>query len=135
MSRLNPEVAIRAIETNCLGALNTIQALLPALAAANDGRIVNISSGMGAFDRIRGDHAAYRLSKACLNALSRMMAAELPPNVTINAMCPGWVRTDMGGPDAPATPAQGADTAVWLAFDAPPAIRGKFLRDRAVIQW
>jgi len=64
-----------------------------------------------------------------------VLAAELRGAVAVNSMCPGWVRTDMGGPKAERDVAQGADTAVWLALDAPQDLSGKFLRDRKVIGW
>ena len=76
------------------------------------------------------------ISKAALNAVTGILSAELHADgIAVNSMCPGWVRTDMGGPNAQRSVAQGADTAVWLALDAPQDLTGKFLRDRKVIPW
>jgi NAD(P)-dependent dehydrogenase (short-subunit alcohol dehydrogenase family) len=94
-----------------------------------------MSSGMGALSEMEGGYSAYRFSKAALNAVTCVLAAELGGAVAVNSMCPGWVRTDMGGPNAERDVAQGADTAVWLALDAPQDLSGKFLRDRKVIAW
>src|SRR2546428_788392 len=122
------------LETNTLAPLRMAQMLLPLLKKSRAGRIVNMSSGMGALSEMEGGYAAYRISKAALNAVTGILAAELRA-VAVNSMCPGWVRTDMGGPNAERDVSQGADTAVWLAFDAPQDLSGKFLRDRKVIGW
>ena len=88
---------------------------------------------MGELGSLDSDYPAYRLSKAALNALTIMLSKE-SSKVKVNSMCPGWVRTDMGGPDAPRSVEEGADTAVWLATeDDIPA--GKFFRDRNIIDW
>jgi NAD(P)-dependent dehydrogenase (short-subunit alcohol dehydrogenase family) len=79
---------------------------------------------------------AYRISKAALNAVTGILAAELVAHgIAVNAMCPGWVKTAMGGAHAEREVSQGADTAVWLALDAPQDVTGKFVRDRQVIPW
>lgn len=129
--------AVRAtMETNCYGALRVIQALLPLLRRSPRGRIINVSSGMGQLSDMWGGDAAYRLSKTCLNALTATLAYDLRETpIAVNCMCPGWVRTAMGGEKAPRTVEEGADTAVWLALDAPDDLRGKFVRDRKVIPW
>jgi NAD(P)-dependent dehydrogenase (short-subunit alcohol dehydrogenase family) len=90
---------------------------------------------MGCLTTMAGDHAAYRISKAALNAVTGVLSAELRGKVAVNSMCPGWVKTDMGGAAADREVSQGADTAVWLALDAPRGLTGKFLRDRQVIPW
>jgi NAD(P)-dependent dehydrogenase (short-subunit alcohol dehydrogenase family) len=124
------------METNCYGALRVIQALLPLMRRSPQGRIVNISSGMGQLSDMWGGDAAYRLSKTCLNALTATLAYDLRDTaIAVNCMCPGWVRSEMGGEKAPRSVEQGADTAVWLALDAPADLRGKFLRDREIIAW
>ena len=129
--------AIRAtLETNLFGALRMIQALLPLLRESPQGRIINMSSGMGQLHDMWGGDAAYRLSKTCLNAVSASLAYDLKDTpIVVNSMCPGWVKTDMGGAEAPRFVEQGADTAVWLALDAPADLRGKFVRDRKIIPW
>jgi NAD(P)-dependent dehydrogenase (short-subunit alcohol dehydrogenase family) len=123
------------LETNAFAPLRLAQTLAPLLKRSRAGRIVNMSSGMGALSDMQGGYAAYRISKATLNAVTRILAAELRGAVAVNSMCPGWVKTDMGGANAERDVAQGADTAVWLALDAPQDLTGKFLRDRKVIAW
>ena len=123
------------LETNTLASLHLAQTLVPLLKRNRTGRIVNMSSGMGALSDMGGGYAAYRISKAALNAVTGILAAELRGAVAVNSMCPGWVRTDMGGPNAERDVTQGADTAVWLALEAPLDLTGKFLRDRKVIPW
>jgi NAD(P)-dependent dehydrogenase (short-subunit alcohol dehydrogenase family) len=118
-----------------LAPLHLAQALAPLLKRSGVGRIVNMSSGMGTLSEMEGGYAAYRISKAALNAVTGILAAELRGAVAVNSMCPGWVKTDMGGANAERDVSQGADTAVWLALDAPQNLTGKFLRDRKVIPW
>jgi NAD(P)-dependent dehydrogenase (short-subunit alcohol dehydrogenase family) len=122
-------------ETNTLGPLQLSQTLVPLLKRSRAGRIVNMSSGMGALSDMSGGYAAYRISKAALNAVTGILAAELRGAIAVNSMCPGWVRTDMGGANAERDVSQGADTAVWLALEAPQDLSGKFLRDRKIIPW
>jgi NAD(P)-dependent dehydrogenase (short-subunit alcohol dehydrogenase family) len=129
--------AVRAaLETNTLPPLRLVQALLAPLRKSKAGRIINVSSGMGALSDMGSDHAAYRMSKTALNAVTGMLASALAgENISVNSVCPGWVRTDMGGPNAERDVAQGADTPAWLALDAPKTLTGKFIRDRKVIPW
>jgi NAD(P)-dependent dehydrogenase (short-subunit alcohol dehydrogenase family) len=120
-------------EVNIFGAWRLVQAALPLLRRSSSPRIVNVSSGSGQLDDMGSGRAAYRLSKTALNALTRTLAAE-EPRLSVNSICPGWVRTDMGGASAPRSVAEGADTAVWLATtDDPPT--GGFFRDRKRIPW
>lgn len=123
------------LETNALGPLLLAQTLVPLLQRSKAARIVNMSSGMGALNDNDGGYAAYRISKTALNAVTAILAAELRGAVAVNAVCPGWVKTDMGGAHATRDVAEGADTAVWLALDAPQSLTGKFVRDRKVIPW
>jgi NAD(P)-dependent dehydrogenase (short-subunit alcohol dehydrogenase family) len=123
------------LETNMLGPLHLAQSLVPLLRHGTSARIVNMSSGMGELGDNSGGHAAYRISKTALNAVSAILAAELRGTIAVNSMCPGWVKTDMGGAGADRDVAEGADTAVWLALDAPDKLTGKFVRDRKVIPW
>ena len=125
--------AKRTLETNLFGAWRLAQAALPLLRASDDGRIVNVSSGAGQLDDMQGGYPAYRISKSGLNALTRILAAE-ERGVRSNALCPGWVRTDMGGSGASRSVAEGADTAVWLATDTEVG-SGGFYRDRTPIPW
>ena len=129
------ETVRATLETNTLAPLQLSQTLLPLLKRSRAARIVNVSSGMGALSSMGGDHAAYRISKAALNAVTGVLAAELRSTVAVNSVCPGWVKTDMGGANAEREVAQGADTAVWLALVAALDLTGKFVRDRNVIPW
>ena len=123
------------LETNTLAPLHLAQTLAPLLKRGRAARIVNMSSGMGALSDLEGGYAAYRISKAALNAVTGILAAELRGAVAVNSMCPGWVKTDMGGANAERDVSQGADTAVWLALDASQDLTGKFVRDHKVIPW
>jgi len=125
----------QTLETNALGPQHLTQALVPLLKRGTSPRIVNMSSGMGALTDNHGGYAAYRMSKTLLNAVTAILAAELAGAVAVNSVCPGWVKTDMGGRNATREVAEGADTAVWLALDAPATLTGKFVRDRKVIPW
>ena len=122
---------------NVRGPFLMCRAAVPVMRGQGWGRIVNVSSGMGAFsDGLSGGHPAYRVSKAALNALTKNLAAELSREpILVNAMCPGWVRTDMGGPSAPRTVEQGADTAIFLATLPDDGASGRFWRDRMEIPW
>lgn len=124
------------LETNLLGPLQLMQALAPLMQKHGYGRIVNLSSGQGQLADMGEGTPAYRVSKTALNALTRTFAAELKGSgILVNAMCPGWVRTDMGGSSAPRTVEQGADTAVWLATLPEGGPTGGFFRDRRLIAW
>ncbi len=125
----------RIMETNFYGPFRMIQGLTSLLIKSEDARIVNVSSGMGAIHDLHSGNAGYRLSKAGLNAQTILWSKDLESKgIKVNAMCPGWVKTDMGGQGAPRTPAQGADTAFWLATDSN-IPSGKFFRDRSEISW
>jgi NAD(P)-dependent dehydrogenase (short-subunit alcohol dehydrogenase family) len=123
------------LDTNTFGPLRVCQAFIPIMLESNYGRIINISSEMGALANMGSGSVGYRMSKAALNAITRILASELEgTNITVNSIAPGWTRTDMGGPGAPRSVEEGADTAVWLAIvDNLPA--GKFFRDRQEIGW
>jgi NAD(P)-dependent dehydrogenase (short-subunit alcohol dehydrogenase family) len=124
------------IETNLYGPLLLCQAVAPGMIRRRYGRIVNVSSGAGQLSTM-GDYApSYSMSKAALNALTRMVAdAVQGKNILVNAADPGWVRTTMGGRSAPRSVAQGADTIVWLATLPDDGPTGGFFHDRAPMPW
>jgi NAD(P)-dependent dehydrogenase (short-subunit alcohol dehydrogenase family) len=132
-----PEEAFRAsFETNVLGALHLCQAVVPGMRARRYGRVVNVSSGAGQLAGMDGYAPAYSLSKAALNALTRLIAhAGQDRNVLVNAVDPGWVRTDMGGTSAPRSVKHGADTIVWCATLPDGGPTGSFFHDRTPIPW
>ena len=100
------------------------------------GRVVNISSGMGALEEMGGGSPAYRVSKTALNALTRILASELRgTGILVNSVCPGWVQTDMGGPGASRGIEEGVDTPVWAATLPNNGPTGGFFRDRRQIPW
>jgi NAD(P)-dependent dehydrogenase (short-subunit alcohol dehydrogenase family) len=124
-----------ALEVNLLGAWRTCRAFCPGMLERGYGRVVNVSSGDASVaDGVPGP-GAYAVSKAALNALTRKLAAEVRVDVKVNAVCPGWVRTDMGGSAAPRSPEEGADTIVWLATLPADGPTGGFFRDRRPIPW
>jgi NAD(P)-dependent dehydrogenase (short-subunit alcohol dehydrogenase family) len=126
--------AHQVFEINVFGPWRLIQAALPLLRESAAPQIVNVSSGAGQLAEMGGGRAAYRLSKTALNALTRTLAAD-QPSIAVNSVCPGWVRTDMGGPGAERSVAEGADTAVWLATQGVDGPSGGFFRDREPIPW
>jgi NAD(P)-dependent dehydrogenase (short-subunit alcohol dehydrogenase family) len=124
------------LQTNTFGALEVTQAFMPFLRQASQARVINVSSGYGQLEGLASGVPSYCLSKLALNGLTIMLAAALRgDDIAVNSMCPGWVRTDMGGPSATRSVEEGADTAVWLADEAPHDLTGKFFRDRKEISW
>ncbi len=115
--------------------LELIRRLVPDMIQRGYGRIVNVSSGWGSFGEGLSGPAAYSISKAAMNALTLSLSQSVPKTVKVNAMCPGWVRTRMGGQAADRSPEQGADTAIWLATLPDNGPSGGFFRDRKPIEW
>ncbi len=132
---MTPADARLAMDVNFFGALWTCQAFVPAMLRAGHGRVVNVSSGYGAFAEGLEGPAAYSLSKAALNALTAKLAAEVRGDVKVNAACPGWVRTRMGGAGAERSPAEGAGTIVWLATLPADGPNGGLFRDCRRVPW
>lgn len=135
-SSVNLDVVRQALETNLLGAWQLTEAMLPLMQRHDYGRVVNVSSGCGAMDSDGTCCPAYRVSKAALNSHTRMLAAELAGSgILVNAVCPGWVATDMGGHGGRPV-AEGAAGIVWAAMlPTRPAVTGGFFRDRMRIDW
>jgi len=128
----------QTLAVNLTGALLLSQAAIPLMRAHRYGRIVNVSTDMSTHgDGLdAGGYPSYRVSKAALNAMTRVMAADLRgTNILVNAMSPGWVRTEMGGVGAPRSVEEGAETAVWLATLPDRGPSGGFFRDRESIDW
>jgi NAD(P)-dependent dehydrogenase (short-subunit alcohol dehydrogenase family) len=123
-------------QTNTFGAIRVIQAFLPFLSRADQGRIINLSSGYGELDGLSSSVPSYCLSKLTLNGATIMFDQALRNRgIAVNSVCPGWVRTDMGGSNATLSVEEGADTTVWLASEAPHSLSGKFFRRRQEISW
>jgi len=130
------EAYLRSLESNVLGVIETCRVFVPGMASRRYGRIVNVSSGAGQLSRMSTYAPAYSMSKTALNAFTAILAASYQDSgILANAVDPGWVRTDMGGPSAPRTVEQGADTIVWLATLPDNGPTGGFFRDRKPIPW
>jgi NAD(P)-dependent dehydrogenase (short-subunit alcohol dehydrogenase family) len=122
---------IKTYETNVFGVVRMCRALIPIMRDGGYGRVVNISSNLGSMEKIGGFTLAYRTSKTAVNAITRVIAAELKDGkILVNSMCPGWVKTELGGDDAPRTPEEAADTAIWLSTLPPGGPHGGFFQDR-----
>jgi NAD(P)-dependent dehydrogenase (short-subunit alcohol dehydrogenase family) len=135
ISQVSPETVLKTFKTNTLGPLLVTQAFLPLLSRSDSPRVINVSSGGGQLSEGMDTWSpAYCLSKSALNAVTCLFAAAFP-DICVNSVCPGWVRTDMGGPNATRSVEEGADTIVWLATEAPKDIKGKFLQRRQQIPW
>ena len=126
----------QALEANLFGAWRLCEMAIPLMQRHGYGRIVNVSSGMGALEDMGGGSPGYRISKSALNALTRILASELRGSgILVNSVCPGWVQTDMGSPRAPRPVEEGADTPVWAATLPRGGPTGGFFRDRRPIPW
>jgi NAD(P)-dependent dehydrogenase (short-subunit alcohol dehydrogenase family) len=124
------------LEVNLFGPLRTSRAFLPGMVERGYGRVVNVSSGAGQIADMTSYSPAYSISKAALNALTRQLALAVPSEeVKVNSVCPGWVRTDMGGPSAPRSAEDAVDTIVWLGTLPEDGPTNGFFRDRRPISW
>jgi NAD(P)-dependent dehydrogenase (short-subunit alcohol dehydrogenase family) len=138
-SNADLEAVKTTLETNLIGAWRMCKAFIPLMKKNSFGRIVNVSSGAGEFEYMAtsgGYWPAYSVSKTSLNALTVMLASELrDTNILVNAVCPGWVRTDMGGSNAPRSVQEGAATPVWLATLPDGGPTGHNFFDKKQISW
>ncbi|TGN05715.1 SDR family oxidoreductase [Leptospira bandrabouensis] len=126
----------RTLLVNLYGPLRLIQTFLPMMIQNDYGRIVNVSSGMGQLSDMGGGYPAYRISKTAINALTSLSSVEAAgKNIKINSVCPGWVKTDMGGASATRPVEKGAETIVWAATLPDSGPTGKFFRDKKEIGW
>ena len=132
-----PEERIRlALETNYFGALRMIRAFVPGMVSRRWGRVVNVSSGMGQLTEMNGHYPAYRTSKAAMNVLTRIVADETQgAGVLVNSVCPGWVKTDMGGANATRELDEGVRGIVWAATLPDDGPTGGFFRDGKKMTW
>ncbi|MFC7128411.1 SDR family NAD(P)-dependent oxidoreductase [Haloferax chudinovii] len=127
----------RTLGVNLRGPMLLCKHAIPLLLQSDGGRVVNVSSGMGALgEEQSGGSPAYRISKTGLNGLTAYLDGQYGDDGLIaNSVCPGWVRTDMGGEEATRPVEKGAETPTWLATFKPGAPSGKFWRDKEVIDW
>jgi len=133
---IDRELLELTLNTNTFGAIKMIQKFLPLLEKSPDARIINISSSYGEINGLSANVPSYCLSKLALNGATIMLADALnSKGIVVNSICPGWVKTDMGGTSAPRSPEQGADTAIWLTTEASRKETGKFWRDRSQISY
>ncbi|HEX4415153.1 MAG TPA: SDR family NAD(P)-dependent oxidoreductase [Lacipirellulaceae bacterium] len=135
---MTDDVFRRTWETNVLGPAALMRSLVPSMVARGFGRVVNMSSRAGQMTSMGAGFPAYRVSKTALNALTRIAAAEVAASkadVKINACSPGWIRTGMGGDDAPRSPDEGAETAIWLAMLDQDGPSGCLFEDKREIPW
>ncbi|MCZ8156582.1 MAG: SDR family oxidoreductase [Leptospira sp.] len=124
------------LQTNVAGPFRLTQLFLPRMIQNNYGRIVNVSSGMGQLSDMGSGYPAYRISKTAINAITRISAQEaVGKNIKVNSVCPGWVKTDMGGPNASRSIEKGAETIIWAALLPDDGPTGKFFRDKKEIEW
>jgi NAD(P)-dependent dehydrogenase (short-subunit alcohol dehydrogenase family) len=132
-----PVADVRAtFETNVFGAMAVSRAFVPGMIERRYGRVVNVSSQAGQLSSMGTYAPAYSMSKSALNAFTRQLAAATKGSgVLVNSGCPGWVRTDMGGPGAPKSVEEGADTIVWLATLPARGPTGGFFGDRRTLEW
>lgn len=131
---VKPETLMATLDTNLLAVLRITQALLPLMKAQNYGRIVNVSTEMASLASLGSDYyplaPSYRLSKIALNGLTSLLAKELQgTNILVNAYSPGWMKTDMGGDNAPFTADEGAQTAIYLATLPEGGAQGQFFAE------
>jgi NAD(P)-dependent dehydrogenase (short-subunit alcohol dehydrogenase family) len=131
-----PDAYRQTFETNVIGVIETCSIFVPPMVKRGYGRIVNVSSGAGQLAKMATYAPAYSMSKTAQNAFTRILAATYRGRgVLANAVDPGWVRTDMGGPSAPRSVEQGVDTTVWLATLPDDGPTGGFFRDKRAIDW
>lgn len=126
----------QTLNTNTFGALELTQFCLPLLKRATHPKVVNVSSAMGQLEGMSTSFPSYSLSKLAMNGLTLMLSSELASaGIAVNSVSPGWVRTDMGGPNADRSVEEGARGIIWLADEAPHDLTGKFFRDGKELSW
>lgn len=132
----NKKRLMDTLDTNVVGVYQLSEALLPLLKASSEGRIVNVSSGMGQLSEMAADYPSYRISKAALNAVTKVFAAKTHGTpILVNSVCPGWVKTDMGGEMAPRSLEEGVKSIVWAVKLPANGPTGGFFRDGQPLAW
>lgn len=133
---MDPSILERTMATNFFGVYHVIRSFIPLMEKQGYGRIINVSSEYGAMNEMSNPGVgAYKLSKFALNGLTQLVSAEIKGDIKINAVDPGWVSSDMGGPSAPRTPKQAAESILWLATIGPDGPNGEFFRDGKRMDW
>ena len=134
INEVSSENILTTFRVNTLGPILVIQNLLPLM--NKNGRIINVSSGLGAFSEMSSYAPTYSISKTALNAVTKQFSFSLEEkSISVNSVSPGWVKTDMGGSNATRSVEKGAETIVWLAEEAPHNLTGKFFRDKKELDW
>jgi NAD(P)-dependent dehydrogenase (short-subunit alcohol dehydrogenase family) len=134
LTNLSDESLSKTLDTNVVGAFRVIRAFFPFMKKGS--RIINISSSAGQLNSMGTYAPAYSISKAALNALTLQASAVFAgKEIAVNSVCPGWVKTDMGGSEAPRSLEKGAETSIWLATETPIELTGKFFKDKKEIAW
>ena len=134
INEVSSEKILTTFKINTLGPILVIQNFLPLM--NKNGRIINVSSGLGAFSEMSSHAPTYSISKSALNAVTKQFSFSLVENnIGVNSVSPGWVKTDMGGNNATRTVEKGAETIVWLAEEAPHNFTGRFFRDKKELDW
>ena len=134
MAEISIEVLRTTLETNVVGVWRVIQAFLPLLEESSAPRIINVSSGAAQLSDASNWAPAYSVSKTALNGITAQLAVARP-RFAINAVSPGWCRTEMGGEGATLSAVEGADSIVWLATVAPQELSGQFIHERRPMAW
>jgi NAD(P)-dependent dehydrogenase (short-subunit alcohol dehydrogenase family) len=133
---MDPDILEKTMATNFFGVYHVIRSFIPLMEKHGYGRIINVSLEYGAMSEMSYPGVGtYKLSKFALNGLTQLVSAEIYGDIKINAVDPGWVSSDMGGPSAPRTPKQAAQSILWLATIGPAGPNGGFFRDRKQIKW
>lgn len=136
LQNVSPETVMATFNTNCLGAYRCVRALLPLLKKSAAARIVNVSSGLGQLSEMGGGYPAYRISKTAMNGLTTYLHAELSGDgIKVNSVCPGWVRTDLGGGSATRSIDEGIQGIVWAATLPNDGPSGGYFRDGKRLDW
>ncbi|CAH0287418.1 SDR family NAD(P)-dependent oxidoreductase [Peribacillus simplex] len=133
---MDPSILEKTMGTNFFGVYHVIRSFIPIMEKQGYGRIINVSSEYGGMSQMSYPGVgAYKLSKLALNGLTQLLAGEVKGDIKINAVDPGWVSSEMGGPSAPRTPKQAAESFLWLATIGSEGPNGKFFRGGKLIDW